>query len=76
MDENPAIVERFMKERNFGFPLLVRKAYVEQVLPEVTLGQVWVVDQAAAVRLQRLSEPNLEQVWVDEALDKLNHALK
>ena len=57
----------------FNFPVLVSKAYVEQVLPEVILGQTWLVDQAAAVRLQRQSRPYLEQVWVDEALDKLNH---
>ena len=73
MDENRAIVEQFMKERKFNFPVLVSKAYVEQVLPEVILGQTWLVDQAAAVRLQRQSRPYLEQVWVDEALDKLNH---
>ena len=28
VDENPAIVERFMKERKFSFPVLVSKAYV------------------------------------------------
>jgi thiol-disulfide isomerase/thioredoxin len=72
MDENPAIVERFMKERKLNFPVLVSKAYVEQVLPEVTLGQTWLVDQVAAIRLQRQNGPYLEQVWVDEALDKLN----
>lgn len=76
MDENPAIVEQFMKERKLIFPVLVSKAYAEQVLPEIMLGQTWLVDQAAAIRLQRQSGPYLEQVWVDEALDKLNHPPK
>lgn len=76
MDENPAIVDRFMKERKFNFPVLVSESYVERVLPEVILGQTWLVDQAASVRLQRQNTPYLEQVWVDEALDKLNHPPK
>ena len=72
MDENPAIVKRFMKERHFSFPVLVSKTYVEQVLPNVLLGQTWLVDRAARVRLrQDWSYPH--RVWVDEALDKLNH---
>src|SRR5207253_9597323 len=69
MDENPAIVARFMKELKLSFPVLVSKAYVEQALPEVILGQTWLVDQAASIRLQRHSGPYPEQVWVDEALD-------
>ena len=76
MDENPAIAERFMKERKLNFPVLVSKAYVEAVLPEVILGQTWLVDQAANVRLQRENWPYPQQVWVDEALDKLNHPPK
>jgi hypothetical protein len=71
MDENPAIVERFLKERKFSFPVLVSKSYVEQVLPEVILGQTWLVDQTASIRLQRQNGLYLEKVWVDEALDKL-----
>lgn len=73
MDENPAIVEKFMKERKFSFPVLVSKAYVEQVLPEVILGQTWLIDQTAGIRLQRQGAPYPDQWWVDEALDKLNH---
>jgi thiol-disulfide isomerase/thioredoxin len=73
MDENPAIAEQFMKERKWNFPVLVSKSYVEQVLPEVILGQTWLVDQAASIRLRRQNGPYMEQMWVDEALDKLNH---
>jgi thiol-disulfide isomerase/thioredoxin len=76
MDENPAIAERFMKERKFNFPVLVSKAYVEQVLPEVILGQTWLVDQAAGIRLRRQNGPFTEQVFVDEGIDKLNHPPK
>jgi peroxiredoxin len=76
MDENPAIAHQFMKERKWSFPVLVSKSYVEQVLPEVVLGQTWLVDQSASIRLRRQNGPHLEQVWVDEAIDKLNHPPK
>jgi thiol-disulfide isomerase/thioredoxin len=72
MDENPAIVKRFMTEREFSFPVLVSKSYVEQVLPEVILGQTWLLDGDASIRLHG-NGPYLEQLWVAEALDKLNH---
>ena len=73
MDENPAIVAGFMKERKLSFPVLVSKSYVERVLPEVILGQTWLIDRSASIRLRRQNTVYLEQVWVDEALDKLNH---
>jgi thiol-disulfide isomerase/thioredoxin len=73
MDENPAMVEKFMKERHFDFPALVSKAYMQEVLPEVMLGQVWLVDGEGRIRLQRQNAPYMEKLWVDEALDKLNH---
>jgi hypothetical protein len=73
LDDNPALVERFMKDRQLNFPVLVSKAYGEAVLPEVMLGQTWLIDQTARIRLQRQNWPYPEQVWVDEALDKLNH---
>lgn len=73
MDENPAIVQRFMTEHHYTFPVLVSKAYVEWVQPEVNLSQVWVVDRDARIRLLRQDTPYEDQIWVDEALDKLNH---
>ncbi|MGC9947085.1 MAG: redoxin domain-containing protein [Bryobacteraceae bacterium] len=73
VDENPAIVERFMEERKFNFPVLVGKSYVEQVLPEAAMGQTWLIDPGASIRLQRPNGLYMERLWVDEALDKLNH---
>jgi hypothetical protein len=73
MDENPAMVAGFMKERKLSFPVLVSKSYVERVLPEIILGQMWLVDRSGRIRLQRQNGPYLQQVWVDSALDKLNH---
>jgi len=76
VDENPAIVERFMKERKFYFPVLVSKSYLEHVLPELMLGQTWLIDQSASIRLRRPNVPYMEQTWVNEMLDKLNHPPK
>ena len=74
VDENPAIVERFMEERQFNFPVLVGKSYLEQILPEFILGQTWLVNQAGTIRLQRQNAPYADQRWVDEMLDKVNPA--
>jgi hypothetical protein len=73
LDNNPALVETFMKERQFTFPALVSRVYGEAVMPEATLCQAWLIDDAARLRLRRVNSSYPEQVWVDEALDKLNH---
>ena len=73
LDDNPALVERFMTDRKFTFPVLVSRAYGEAVMPEATLCQAWLIDDSAKLRLRRVNAPYLEQVWLDEALDKLNH---
>lgn len=73
LDENPAVVKRFMKERNYTFPVLVDKAYAERILPEVILGQIWMVDKAGRIRLRRQEWGFSDQLCLDEALDQLNH---
>lgn len=73
VDENPAIVERFMREHKFDFPVLVSKPYAEQIMPELMMGQTWVIGRDAHLRLQRQNVPYMEPLWVSEMLDKLNH---
>jgi peroxiredoxin len=76
LDENPATAERFLKNQHFSFTTVVAKELVEQILqPQLILGQTWVIDASGSIRLFRQKESLTPQVWVDEALEKLNHPL-
>jgi thiol-disulfide isomerase/thioredoxin len=71
MDEDPEKLAAFLKEKDYSFPALVGKAYVEQMIPRVILGQTWLVDGAASIRLQRINTPMTQQALVAEAVYKL-----
>jgi hypothetical protein len=53
VDEDTQKLAAFMKQKGYTFPVLASKPYVQKVLPQFMLGQVWLVDRNGAVRLQR-----------------------
>jgi len=73
VDEDRQKMASFMKEKGYSFPVLVDKAYVDTVIPHVTLGQSWVVDRTASVRLWRVSGSFVGsgQAFIDESIYKL-----
>ena len=78
VDEDRAKLAAFMKEKAYTFPVLVSKPYVEKVLPKFILGQQWIVDRSASVRLQRTTDRSFgnHQAFVDEVLYKLEQVAK
>ena len=71
VDEDRQKVASFMKEKGYSFPVLVSKSYVDELLPDLTLWQSWVVDRTASVRLWRATFVGREQAFVDESIYKL-----
>jgi len=72
IDDDPEKLRAFMREKNYTFPVMVGKAYVEQLLPHPILGQTWIVDKTGSVRIQRLvNANNTQKAEVDEAIRKL-----
>ena len=72
VDEDRQKMASFMKEKGYSFPVLVSKAYVDTVIPHVTLGQSWIVDRTASVRLWRAGPfVGSDQAFVDESIYKL-----
>ena len=53
VDEDRDTLSAFMKEKGYTFPALASKPYVQGVLPQYMLGQLWIVDGWGGVRLQR-----------------------
>ena len=77
VDEDPAKLAAFMKDKGYTFPVLASKPYVERVLPKFMLGQFWMVDGKGSVRLWRGGSVlgGAESAFVDEAIYKLRQLL-
>jgi thiol-disulfide isomerase/thioredoxin len=74
VDDDKEKLAAFVQERGYDIPVVTAPAYVEKVLPEMTIGQIWIVDPSGAVRLQRTGNPytSREQALVDEAIYKMS----
>jgi peroxiredoxin len=76
VDEDQEELAAFMKGKKYTFPVMVSKEYAKQLLPQMILGQTWIVDKTGSIRLQRTSGVGGTQAEVDEALYKLNQVSK
>jgi len=72
VDEEREKLVAFMQQKHYTFPVLSSKTYVEKVLPQFTLGQLWLMDGSGSVRLQRTMNNFLgaEDALVQELLYK------
>jgi peroxiredoxin len=77
VDEDRARLSTFMKEKGYNFPVIVSKSYAERLLPRMILGQHWIVDGTASIRLQQTYNmlAGRDQAFIDQALYKLSRVL-
>jgi hypothetical protein len=52
MDENPGIIEPFLKEHQYAFTVLPAYSYVRETLKVSGIPQNWIVDSGGVVRLK------------------------
>ena len=52
MDENPGLIEPFMKEHKLTFPVIPAYSYVQDTLHINGIPQNWIVDAAGTVKLK------------------------
>ncbi len=64
--------------RGYTFPVLASKPYVQTVMPQFILGQLWIVDGSGSVRLQRTGNPfnGAEEALAEELLYKAGQLAK
>ena len=52
MDENPGLLEPFLKDRKLSLPVLPAAAYIRDTLRVMGIPQNWIVDAQGVVRLK------------------------
>jgi thiol-disulfide isomerase/thioredoxin len=51
-DENPGLIEPFMRQNKYTFPVLPALSYLERLDPAVMLPQNWIVDRNGMLRME------------------------
>ncbi len=67
MDENPGLVEPFLKELQLNLIVLPAYNYVEDTLKVFGIPQNWIVDANGVVRLKAMGYDSTEK-WVQEMM--------
>ena len=60
LDENPGVIQPFMQEKGYHFPVLPATTYAEKLIPLLSLPRNWIVDPAGTIVHQQLGlDPNV-----------------
>jgi len=72
MDDNPGLVEPFMKEHKLTFPVLPAYSYVQDTLHIYGIPQNWIVNASGVVRLKGIGYDSSEKFeeGMTEAVEK------
>ncbi len=72
MDENPGLIEPFLKEHQLSFIVLPAYHYVQDTLKVFGIPQNWIVDSNGVVRLKGIGYDSTEkwETGMKEAIEK------
>jgi hypothetical protein len=72
MDENPGLIEPFLKEHKLAFTVLPAYGYVRDTLKVNGIPQNWIVDSNCVVRLKGIGYDSTEkwETGMNEAIQK------
>jgi hypothetical protein len=74
MDENPGLIQPFLKEHQLSFVVIPAYSYVWETLKMFGIPANWIVDKDGVVRLKGLGYDSTEK-WVtgmQDAIQKVN----
>lgn len=76
MDENPGMIEPFLKERQLSFTVLPAYSYVTETLKVQGIPQNWIVDANGVVRLKGIGYDATEkwETGMRDAIEKVKTA--
>jgi hypothetical protein len=55
IDDNPGVIEGYMKQHGFTFPVIAAREYVEGQLKVDGIPRNWIVDAGGILRVERLA---------------------
>jgi hypothetical protein len=76
MDENPGIIEPFLKEHQLALTVVPAYSYVTETLKVMGIPQNWIVDSGGVIRLKGIGYDATEkwETGMREAIEKVKPA--
>jgi hypothetical protein len=74
MDDNPGLIEPFLKEHQLNITVIPAYSYVSDTLKVSGIPQNWIVDSSGVVRLKGIGYDSTDkwEAGMKEAIDKYN----
>lgn len=72
IDAQPGLVEPYMKERGFSFPVLIAEPFVRELLDSVTIPQNWLVNRQGEWVATQVGFDANEPDWIGRMRSKLD----
>jgi hypothetical protein len=76
VDEDPGLIEPFLKESKYTFPVLMAKSYFEGIIPQWSIPRNWMVDDTVTLRLETTGFGGDGDKWLKQVVARLNEPLK
>lgn len=70
-DDNPGLIESFLKENKYTFPVLPARAYVDQLVPSLSIPRNWIVDNQAVLKLESIGFGNNGDKWMEDVTEAM-----
>ncbi len=74
VDQEIGLVEPYVKERKFTFPVLPAYPYVEGVLSSISIPRNWVVDSKGTLHMEQVGFGSEGDQWLQKALEIIQKA--
>ena len=71
VDDGIAKVQPYLSKNKYTFPVLLAKAYVHVLLPQLSVPRNWIVDKEGLMREATIGFGGNGNQWIDNALAKL-----
>jgi hypothetical protein len=75
IDDNPGLVGPFLRDNGYTSPVLLAKAAVDELMPEVSVPRNWIADTAGTLRLELIGFDSRIADWPRRMLEKLAQPL-
>ena len=67
-DDNPGLIDPFLKENSYTFPVLPASGYVSKLVPELSIPRNWIVDASGVLRMERIGFGSADSNWADDII--------
>jgi thiol-disulfide isomerase/thioredoxin len=70
-DDNPGLIDPFLKENAYTFPVLPASGYVAKVVPELSIPRNWIVDSGGVLRMERIGFSSGDSNWAEDVIAQM-----